>query len=151
MKTILGILLGLLSFTQVTVAQKIDMKAVKALSEKTELFLDSAAKHMLTFIVTKNEAEYDRSMALVNQAKASNVDLEKQIKGIKSKATLASYQSTVKENIDEIAAFETTGIKNTILNDTGKQEHVHFQGKHYDIGKTSKHLFDKFSMYLPAN
>ncbi|MFN8416687.1 MAG: hypothetical protein U0U66_10180 [Cytophagaceae bacterium] len=138
----------LMQFT--AMAAKPDMKAIKALTEKTELLLDSATKHMLYFIVSKNTAEYDKAMDLVSQAKMHNAELANQVKGLKG-ATATSYQGDVKENEDEIAAFEAPNLKETVLNDKDKHEHVHFKGGHYDLGKTSKHLFDKFSMFLPAN
>lgn len=146
------ILIGCIGFLMQfkVMAQKPDMKAIKSLVSKTELLLDSAAKHMLHFIVGKDEAEYGKAMDLVAQAKMHNAELANQVKGLKG-ATANSYQGDVKENEDEIAAFEAEGLKNTVLNDKDKHEHVHFQGKHYDIGKTSKHLYDKFLMFLPAN
>jgi hypothetical protein len=148
-KLLLIICLGILMQFN-AMAGKPDMKAMKALVKKTELLLDSAAKHMLYFIVGKDEAEYNKAMDLVSQAKMHNAELANQVKSLKG-PTATSYQGDVKENEDEIAAFEVANLKETVLNDKDKHEHVHFQGKHYDIGKTSKHLYDKFLMFLPAN
>jgi hypothetical protein len=119
---------------------------------KVELLMDSAAKHMLLFILSKNEAEYDISMKKIEEAEAMNKELEPKLTHLKGNA-LEIEKEELEDRKEELASYHDAKLKDSILNEADKDrtQAMKFHGKTYKLGKVSKTKYDVFSTYLPKN
>jgi hypothetical protein len=119
---------------------------------KVELLLDSAAKHMLLFILSKNEAEYNISLKKIEEAELLNKELEPKLKLLKGNA-LELEKEELEDRKGEFASYHDEKLKEIILNEADKDrtQPVKFHGKAYKLGKTSKAKYDVFNIYLPKN
>jgi len=121
---------------------------ITKLDNQIELMLDSAAKHMINFILTKKEAEYKTAIDKANKAEELN-------KTMLTKA--ASLNAKIEKNVeddrlDEIKSYQDESIKDAVLNDKGLgKSQIKYHGQTFLISEKSKKLYDTFSSYLPRN
>lgn len=115
---------------------------------QAELLLDSAAKHMIYFILTKNTSDFDKAQSLVVQADSLNEQLER--KAVQQ-YKITKMDSYIIERDDEIKSYAEKGLKEEILAEKTTTEHVHFKGGHYNVGPKGKQRFEEFTEYLPKN
>ena len=127
-----------------------DAKMVRDLDKKTDLLLDSASRHMITFILGKDASHHDKAVALSLEAKKNNIKLDslsKTTHGVMAK----EINEFIAEDVEEINALTDPDIKQTVLADKGQTEKITYKGKKYTVGKPSKDLYDKFIGFIPAN
>jgi ribosome-binding ATPase YchF (GTP1/OBG family) len=118
------------------------------LDKEAELMLDSAAKHMILFILTKSTSDYDKAQNLVVQGDTLNEKLERKALQDYKLTKLDSY---ILERDDEIRAYANKDLKAEILSEKTTNEHVHFKGGHYNVGPKAKQRYEEFTEYLPKN
>jgi hypothetical protein len=114
--------------------------------------LDSAAKHMITFILTQKETEYTLAMDKVARAEDLNETLTKkkaEEKGVAKKIE----DELIEERKEEFASYKTASLKDDVLGEKAEQRKikVKFKGQGYTVGEKSKKYYDVFSEYLPKN
>jgi hypothetical protein len=152
MKTKL-VLLMLLTFTFATFTAKGQGKAeYEKLDTQVELLLDSAAKHMLLFILSKDEGAYNTSMKKIEEAEALNKGLEPKLTYLKGNA-LELEKEELESRKDEFKDYHDASLKDAILKEADKDrtQSMKFHGKPYKVGKVSKAKYDVFIAYLPKN
>jgi hypothetical protein len=146
-------LLFIIAFTFVTFTAHSQTKTeYDKIDKNVELLLDSAAKHMLLFILSKNEAEYNTSLKKIEEAEALNKDLPSKLGHLKGNALELEKEELESRN-DELKDYHDAGLKDAIMNEADKDrtQSVKFHGKSYKIGKVSKTKYDTFIQYLPKN
>jgi len=133
-------------------AQKTTVADYEKVDVQVELLLDSAAKHMLLFIFTKNESEYNTALARIEEAEKLNLILEKKVDGL-SGATLKTEKQELEDRKEEFESYHDPKLKSEIMKETDKERTtaVKFKGKAYNVGKVSKAKYDLFIAYLPRN
>jgi hypothetical protein len=147
------ILLTLVIFAFATFTVKAQTKAeYEKVDTQVELLLDSAAKHMLLFILSKNEAEYNTSLKKIEEAETLNKDLPSKLGHLKGNA-LELEKEELESRKDEFKDYHDAGLKDAIMNEADKDrtQSMKFHGKAYKIGKVSKAKYDTFIQYLPKN
>jgi hypothetical protein len=147
------LLLTLIIFTFAAFSVKAQTKAeYEKLDTKVELLMDSAAKHMLLFILSKDEAEYNTSLKKIEEAQGLNKELETKMTVLKGNA-LEIEKEELEDRKAELKDYQDAGLKDAILKEADKDrtQSIKFHGKSYKIGKTSKAKYDIFSVYLPKN
>jgi hypothetical protein len=120
---------------------------LRELDTKIDINLDSAAKHMIMFVLTKNLSDYETSMQYLTVADSLNTYFLKlcKAKGIK----LDAYQQ--EGRLDEIKSLKNKKVKDEILADEKNNVVVKFRHKKYEIGPKAKKYFDEFTEFLPAH
>ena len=147
------LLLMLLILTFATFTVKAQTKAeYEKLDTKVELLLDSAAKHMLLFILSKDEKEYDSSLKKIEEAEELNKGLESKLSVLKGNTQEIEIEE-LEDRKTEFKDYHDAGLKDAILKEADKDrtQAMKFHGKSYKIGKVSKAKYDVFSAYLPKN
>ncbi|MFL5728140.1 MAG: hypothetical protein ACJ75J_01530 [Cytophagaceae bacterium] len=154
MKTIFTVLL--LALAMFAGFEKASAQKTAAEYEKkdtqVELLLDTAAKHMIIFILTKNESEYNTSIARIEEAEKLNAELEKNVTVLTGGALKLEKQE-LEDRKEEFASYKEPSLKSDIMNEADKDRTTvtKFRGKAYNTGKVSKAKYDVFSTYLPKN
>jgi hypothetical protein len=133
-------------------AQKNDVAEYEKKDRKVELLLDTAARHMILFVLSRNETEYNNSMNNIAEAEKLNAELEKKVDVLSGNA-LAIEKQELEGRKEEIGSYKDENLKNDIISETDKDRtiQVKFKGKSYNVGKLSKAKYDLFSTYLPKN
>jgi hypothetical protein len=145
---ILSLVLITLFLALVSFDTKAQHHEITKLDNQIELMLDSAAKHMINFILTKKEAEYKTAVDKASKAEDLN-------KTMLTKA--ASLNAKIEKDVeddrdDEIKSYKDQSIKDIVLNDKGLgKSQIKYHGQTYTVSEKSKKLFDTFSSYLPRN
>jgi hypothetical protein len=135
-----------------TSAQKSAAVEYEKTDVQVELLLDSAAKHMLLFILTKNEPEYNTSLALIKEAEKLNAELGKKVNTL-SGNSLKIEKQELEDRKEEFESYHEADLKSDIMKEADKNrtDIVKFKGKAYTTGKVSKAKYDIFITYLPKN
>ncbi len=120
---------------------------LKKIDEQLDVALDSSAKHMIMFILTKNESDYDMAISTVNKADSLNKYFLKEAGDKKLK--LDEYQ--IEGRRDEIKQFFAKKLKAEILAEKKKSEHVKFRHHKYEVGPKALSYYEKFIEFLPRN
>jgi hypothetical protein len=133
-------------------AQKTDIAEYERNDRKVELLLDTAARHMILFVLSRNEAEYNTSMNNIAEAEKLNAELEKKVDVLTGNALTIEKQE-LEDRKEEIGSYKDQNLKTDIMNESDKERtiQVKFKGKAYNVGKLSKAKYDLFSTYLPRN
>lgn len=138
------VLASLLAFVSMSAFAQTHHELAK-MDKDVELLLDTAAKHMVNFVLTQKESEYNLAVEKVNKAEELNNTLID--KGAKFDAAV------LEDRKEEIASYKDASIKTTILNEkaSDRKLKVKFKGQTYSVSDKSKKLFDQFSADLPKN
>ena len=125
---------------------------INKLDTEVEVLLDSAAKHMLNFIVTQKESEYNTAMDKITKAESINEELIKKNKEAKG-AGVKLEDELLEERKEEFESYKDQSIKSTVMGEKTDQRKikVKFKGQPYNIGDKSKKYYDVFITYLPKN
>ncbi len=115
---------------------------------KIEFLLDSAAKHMILFVLTKNSTDYDKAQFLVKQADSLNEVLER--KAI-NEYKVTKIDSYILDRDEEIKTYANKDLKQQILIEKNGNEKVHFKLHTYIVGPKAKEWYEEFAQYLPKN
>ena len=117
-----------------------------------ELLMDSAAKHMIMFILTQKEMEYTTSMSIIGQADSLYKEMVKVVAGHKGSHKQIE-QDELADRKEELTPYKDAKLKQMIMAETAKQrtEKVKFHGKSYMLSTKSKAKFTVFEEYLPRN
>ena len=117
-----------------------------------EHLMDSAAKHMIYFILSQKEQEYSNSMAIISQADSLYNKMVKVVATHKGNHQVTE-QDELTDRKEELGAYKDTKLKQSIMAETAKQrtEKVKFHGKSYLLSAKSKSKFEVFEEYLPRN
>ncbi|MBX9850331.1 MAG: hypothetical protein K2X86_01075 [Cytophagaceae bacterium] len=150
MKHIL-LVLSLFCVTLVTNLAKAQHE-INKLDTQVEVLLDSAAKHMISFIVTQNESEYNASMEKISRAQSINEELIQKNKAAKGTA-MKLEDELLEERKEEFDSYKDQSLKSTVMGEKPEQRKikVKFKGQSYNIGEKSKKYYDIFTTYLPKN
>lgn len=145
-------LLLMIIFSLAATVSKGQHHEVNKLDKRIELLLDTAAKHMVNFILTQKEPEYNIAMEKIAQAEALNdslMILVKDEKGIAGKIE----NGIIEDRKEEIASYKEPSLKTSILNEKAadRKVKVRFRGDTYMVSPKSKKLYDLFLGYLPRN
>lgn len=147
MKT-LSLVLITLFLNMVSVDIQAQHHELTKLDNQIELMLDSAAKHMINFILTKNEAEYKTAVDKAGKAEELNKSMLTKAAGLNAKIE----KDVEEDRLDEIKTYKDQSIKDIVVNDKGiSKSQVKYHGQTYTISEKAKKLFDTFSSYLPRN
>ena len=125
---------------------------INKLDKQVELGLDSAAKHMVIFILTQKEDEYNTAMSKLADAETLNntlIEKAKNEKGIAGKIE----NEIIEDRKEEIESYKDQSIKSTVMDEkpADRKIKIKFKGHAYMVGAKSKKLYDLFTMYLPKN
>lgn len=125
---------------------------INKLDKEVELALDSSAKHMVLFILTQKEDEYNTAMSKISNAETLNNGLIEKAKGEKGVAGKIENE-IIEDRKEEIESYKDQSIKSTVMDEkpADRKIKVKFKGQSYTIGTKSKKLYDLFSSYLPKN
>ena len=118
------------------------------LDKDSEVLLDSAAKHMILFILTKNTSDYDKALILAKKGDSINTKIERKATEEYKMTKIDSY---ILERDEEVKAYSNKDLKAEILAEKSTSEHVHFKGGHYNVGPKAKQRYEEFAQYLPKN
>lgn len=138
---------GLLTYSNAEAQISMHPELVK-LDKDSELMMDSAAKHMILFILTKNTADYDKAQKLVKKGDSINTKIERKVMEEYKMTKIDSY---ILERDEEVKAYSDKNLKAEILSETATSEHLHFKGGHYNVGPKAKQRYEEFTQYLPKN
>jgi len=119
---------------------------------KLELLMDSAAKHMIFFILNQSEEEYNKSLAIISQGDSLyRIMVEMVAKHHGNHQDLEKTE--LSDRKDEFALYKDPKLKPMILAETAKQrtEKVKFHGKSYLLTSKSKAKLEIFEEFLPRN
>jgi hypothetical protein len=125
---------------------------INQLDKNIEKLLDSAAKHMITFILEKQLKEFETAMDLVSQAD----NLNKKVEDLAAKEHgygLKVEQSVIEDRKEEIFSYYQNDAKAIVLNTRSKicSEKIKFRGKSFKVSRESAALFEIYIDYLPKN
>jgi len=122
------------------------------LDGQLELLMDTAAKHMIMFILTQKEDEYNTSQATIKQADTLYQSIVKLVATHKGNHKQIE-QDELADTKEEFAPYKDTKLKQMILAETAKQrtEKVKFHGKSYMVSSKSKQKLELFEEFLPRN
>lgn len=118
------------------------------LDKDSEILMDSAAKHMILFILTKDINDYDKALLLVKQGDSINTKLERKAL---QEYKLTKLDSYILDRDEEVKAYSDKDLKDEILAEKATSEHIHFKGGHYNVGPKAKQRYQEFTEYLPKN
>jgi len=122
------------------------------LDNKLELLMDSAAKHMIYFILTQKEEEYNNSLAIIDQADSLYLKMKDMV--AKHHGNHKELEQTeLNDRKEEFALYMDKKLKPMILAETAKQrtEKVKFHGKSYLLTSKSKAKLEIFEEFMPRN
>jgi DNA topoisomerase VI subunit B len=133
-------------------AQKTSVAEYEKIDVQVELLLDTAAKHMLYFILTKSESEYNTALVQIEEAEKLNKILEKKVDGLTG-TTLKLEKQELEDRKEEFVNYHDPKLKSDIMDEADKDRTTvaKFRGKAYKVGKASQAKYDIFITYLPRN
>lgn len=125
---------------------------INKLDKEVELLLDSAAKHMVSFILTQKEAEYTMAMERITKAEALHQTVITKTEGEKGLAGKIEKE-IIEERNEEFESYKNQSLKSDILNEKSEARKikVKFKGQTYYLSQKSKQSYDLFLSYLPKN
>jgi hypothetical protein len=125
---------------------------INKLDKETELLLDSAAKHIVHFILTQKESEYHSALEKIGRAEAGNKTIIE--KSAKEKGVAGKIEKElISEREEEIASYKNASLKEDVLREKASDRKipVKYKGQSYTLSTKSKNLFDLYTSYLPKN
>lgn len=137
----------LMVFALQTNAQLHKYPELKKMDQQLDIALDSAAKHMIMFILAKNEDDYNLAISTVNKADSLNKSFLKEAG--EKKLKLDEYQVVGRR--DEIKLFFTKKLKSEILAEKKTTDHIKFRHHKYEVGPKAISYYEKFIEFLPRN
>lgn len=125
---------------------------VNKLDREVELLLDTAAKHMVNFILTQNEPEYHLAQEKISRAEELNAklaSLASEEKGLGGKIE----KQILEDRQEELTSYKDATIKTKVMSEkpADRKLKVKFKGNSYKLTSSSKKLFEIFHSYLPQN